>query len=242
MDKCKQVGPMRLSVAAFTFLVIALGFVGVFGAWFFHRRVWLPVAKTDDQLVIVGTGAAVASFFLVVMAGLVALLAYWVATGPPILGLRVVFGGSEVNRPILLAADEVGPAGELTVANTPEATAHVTITNKSIYSARNPGLRIELSGLTGLPGIANWAQVSSPKDGTLIAVQWDGGANFIIHGNWERELPYYNLVGVRTIPGKKHELKITVVADGVPPREWRIPVKVLQAAAYEAHMNGGEAQ
>jgi hypothetical protein len=192
--------------------------------------------------VVLGTAAALASFFLVAVAGVVALLAYWAASGAPDLDLRVAFGHAQPRMPILLAADQTDPAAQLTVRRDPESMAHVTIVNRSKYSAKNPGVKIELSGTdSGFPDPRTWNQIETATNGACIAIQWDGGVDYIIHGSWERLLPAFGMGGALVTANMTPELTITVVADGIAPLVRKYRIEVLGTQEYEQRTNMGAA-
>jgi hypothetical protein len=116
----------------------------------------------------------------------------------------------------------------------------VQVRNVRRYSARNPGVRIEFDGLifdpihsvpgSGPPTSPGWTPIerwtASGKNG-FRAIQWDGGTENIIHGNWTRALPdldFSFVVTTRLEPAPA--LLVTVVADGCSPRTIRMVLQL----------------
>jgi len=72
-----------------------------------------------------------------------------------------------------------------------------------------------------------WEIVQRVRQRGVTAIQWDGGADYAIHGRWTRELPGFNLQDMYLVP--EHltcELRLTVVADGFN-RVVRLPVEII---------------
>lgn len=103
----------------------------------------------------------------------------------------------------------------------------VVIRNQSKYSGRNPGVLIELEGC-GLidPDLSEWRQISFGSTIGITVIQWDVGADYIIHGKWLRTLPPLNFQGL-TAYRDDPQLVVSAAADGFGPRKWEIPVLIL---------------
>src|ERR1019366_8299891 len=87
----------------------------------------------------------------------------------------------------------------------------ITIINGSRYSARNPGVRIEFNSF-GLPSMTlndGWSTIST-NDLGVSAIQWDGGANYIVHGKWSRKLPSLDFRGLESSNFDRESLIMTV--------------------------------
>ena len=73
-------------------------------------------------------------------------------------------------------------------------------TTASPFIARSPALRIDLIWLDGLrspqPGWTHPGRGGKIFPDFAPSVQWDGGADYAIHGNWTRELPPLDFTGV----------------------------------------------
>ena len=176
-------------------------------------EVFLSPLNLSDKLAaetVVLTGAG---FLLAVLAAVVAILAYRLAARQPKLELTAhlsdgLFGGPIV---FLIAEDKSLPEpseGELrrlsSYGELPEPmwpreyddllTLQIGIRNLSSYTARNPAVRIEFLGLYGdLESPVEWQVL---KTTGRVLVQWEGGADYAVHGNWTRQLPPLNLIGM----------------------------------------------
>jgi hypothetical protein len=184
-----------------------------------------------DQPSRINTVVAVCAFILVAATLFVALIAYLAATGRPDLEPQLHFRNSDVNRPVLRAAPS-----QRQIERSPQSVCGVVLVNRSRYSARNPGVRIELDGLAGLPAQPGWTGIASETDIGTVAIQWDGGADYLIHGNWSRALPDLDFGFVaESKSDPPPQLIITVAADGVRPTTYRIPVTILDSHEYTAY-------
>ena len=65
-----------------------------------------------------------------------------------------------------------------------QVEGEVTIVNNSAYAAQNPGVRITLLGLGGIPEQPGWTVIRTENVIGIMQLQWDGGADYIIHGRW----------------------------------------------------------
>ncbi len=103
----------------------------------------------------------------------------------------------------------------------------VLLRNRTKYSARNPGIRIEFDGLLFYDAHSGWKPVERwhPEHNGYKAIQWDGGVDNIIHGKWSRNLPDLNFSGV-VIINMKPTLIVTVVADGCRPRTVKVEFRI----------------
>jgi hypothetical protein len=109
----------------------------------------------------------------------------------------------------------------------------VVLFNDSKYSARNPGVRVELVGIGALRAqLPGWQVVATANQIGATALQWDGGVHNIVHGNWARTLPQLDLSDAALYGDEDPALKITLVADGVKPRTTVLPVRVLSRDDY----------
>ena len=176
-----------------------------------------PLLSPGDRLALVSLVLTASTVALAVVGSLVALAAYAAATQRPDLEVSVEFRFSFPNEPVLeLSPVDPSGTGSRQVAPWRQTEATVKIRNRSSYSARNPALQIQLLGLGGIPGQTGWAPMHFVNTVGPTAVQWEGGADYAIHGNWERELPVLNFAGVRSFDGRSGELVCDLVADGFP--------------------------
>jgi hypothetical protein len=151
---------------------------------------WYPdFDKQVEAVTMVLTGAAL---LVAVLAGTVAIAAYWLAIQRPKLELDVSFGHADTFE------------------------IRVRLWNRNSYSARNPAVRMEFFGLQPVAsGHVNWLTVPVTQSGAVGAIQWDGGADLSIHGpDWFRDLPPFNLGPPRVLAGAKPTLYVEAVADG----------------------------
>jgi hypothetical protein len=58
-----------------------------------------------------------------------------------------------------------------------------------------------------------------------VALQWDGGPNYSIHGNSTRYLPELDLQGLHGIRERPLKIVIRLLADGYNRREIILPVE-----------------
>lgn len=193
--------------------------------------------RHSDPAAVVGAAVAVVSFLLVLLGTVVAVAAYMAATGAPELDLEVKFPNMDTNDlafeverfdgESLAGLSDENKARFFIIPAGWKAEGTVVLSNQSVYAARNPGVRIELSyGMGGAPLARNSGWIATREEEEPYGVQglqWDGGVNFIIHGKWMREIPL-DFSGVK-IFGENASLIVTVVADGYGPREWIVPVR-----------------
>ncbi len=191
-----------------------------------------------DAVVLVTT---VAAFALVALTLVVALLAYLSATGRPDLDVDVSFHFSFPNEPVF-SCERTSVMGSDRLQVTPykQTLGQVTLSNRSRYAAKNPGVRLRLTGLF-VDGFARdwadgWAPAPSVNQVGVYEVQWDGGADQIVHGRWSRRLPGLDVTGLTSVGGDQPTvLEVTLVADGVDPRTLRLPVAMLDAHDYATY-------
>jgi len=221
------------------FLVI-LGTVGILvatiiafaGVAFWN---WHYGLATHDKLLIINTVVAVGAFVLVAWGVIVALAAYVSATGSPDLSAEISFRFSSPNRPTFSVADKEQRVGHWrTVAPYRQVEGRPTITNRSKYSARNPGMRIVLDGLGGISEQPGWTVIGQANQIGITSLQWDGGADYIIHGQWSRVLPDLNVQGMFAYTDDP-ALIVDVAADGFGPKRIHIPVRILDPDEYEKY-------
>ena len=155
---------------------------------------------------------------------MVALLAYAVSTGPPDLQIQVWFNFSDANNPVF-QADGKEPAS-LWARQFKQLTGTIRVRNNSSYSAKNPAVIIRLRDMVFLRDSyeANWVMIEFASTNGIMAVQWDGGPSYSIHGNSTRRLPDLLLDRLHMYPGSKEPgLIIELLADGYR-KEVLIPV------------------
>lgn len=181
---------------------------------------WLT-SGSSDRLAVIGNLLSLGTLLLALVAGIVALAAYSAATGRPDLKVRFIPSIGTYNR-VMFTQDENGYAS----GNT---TVTLAVRNYSTYAARSPAVLIEFEdGL--IPGelyaeSREWTRVNDARSRYVIAVQWDGGPSYSIHGNSTRFLPELHLRGLYAMPKGKLRIAIRLLADGYSRRDVILPVE-----------------
>ncbi|MGW0412991.1 hypothetical protein ACWDZX_17070 [Streptomyces collinus] len=226
----------RLLTTVTTLAAVAIGTVIVLGAAFGKWKLGL---HTDDRAVIVNTALVIDTCILTAVAAFLALLAYRSATGLPSLDVAITFNFSFPNEPVFVVAsddDDGASNGEQRrIADFKQSLATVTLTNSSTYAAKNPGVRIELEGLGGLGEQPGWEPVAFVTTVGMTQLQWDGGTDSIVHGQWSRTLPPLSFGGVEELLPGATTLVVTIVADGITPIVKRLPVRILSPDDYSVY-------
>lgn len=187
---------------------------------------WTVGLGTHDRAVTVVAALTAGALFAGLIAAILALAAYWSASGTPDLSVEITFPFSKPNAPVFRADPPRADDGLIPIPAFKQVYGRVVVRNASDYAARNPGVRIRLHGLVHRHADPGWTTVLLVNGGGVIESQWDGGADEIIHGGWERVLPPYVMSGSFFIPGQEASMEVTVVADGVAPRTTFIPVRM----------------
>jgi hypothetical protein len=230
---------VRWQLVAFTIVLTVGAALAVLGTAFWGWKFGMQHADVPTR---VNTVVAVCAFILVAATLYVALFAYLAATGRPELQAELKFRFSEVNKPVLQAAtsptDGNNPAWR-EVLGFSQTLCEVTLVNNSRFSARNPGIRIELVMLAAFSEQLGWTKVAHTHQVGLTQIQWDGGADYLIHGRWSRVLPPLNFQGVHEMGRGTSALVVTIAADGVKPTHQRIPFALLDPEEFKAHKQQG---
>ena len=133
---------------------------------------------------------------------IVALMAYLAATGRPDLETSLRFRFCDENAPVLQTDAPQEPDGQVQISDTGRQMRRRTAQPQPL-AARNPGIRIVLEGLGGLPEQAGWSTLAWPNMIGPTIFEWDGGADYIIHGKWSRTLPQLNFDGAFVYPTER---------------------------------------
>lgn len=230
-----------VSIGTVAVLLVGIGLiVAAYSGW--------DVGTGDhDKGITVTVAVTIAAAVLGAVAAVLALAAYLSASGTPDLWVKITFSFCEPNEAVF----QVGPPRQQDgwiplIEPMKQGLAQVELYNRSIYSAHNPGIRIQLIGISvanrykpnGAKGMKPWEDIaikgwSAFKPINMIGptiYQWDGGADQIIHSKWSRSLPPFDLRGAHIISGASVVmLRVTIVADGVSPIHQEIAVKPLDA-------------
>lgn len=199
----------------------------VLGSYLFGWAYGLPVAASDSKMAVFNTVVSVASLVVVSLAGIVAILAYQIASGTPKLTFELQFPFSRMNAPsfrldAVLDVPHTSPWRR--IAEFKQTDGILVLKNESRYTARNPGVRIKFQGFVGIPGQNYWQTTTHVTSVGVTEIQWDGGTDHMIHGEWSRTLPTFSLLGASLLPDEQPKLIVTVVADGVSPASVELPV------------------
>ncbi|MER6355678.1 hypothetical protein ABT186_28660 [Streptomyces sp. NPDC001634] len=229
----KRFRDLRYLTTVATLATIAVGTAVVLGVIFAG---WTLGLGTDDRAVLLNTALVIYTCLLTAVAAVVALLAYRASTGRPDLGIEITFNFSFPNEPVFVAEhDEDSSSERRKLQSFKQTWATVTLKNASVYAAKNPGVRIELEGLGGLGEQPDWETVTFTGQVGITALQWDGGTESIVHGQWSRALPSLDFDGVRELVPNGTALVVTLVADGIVPVSRRLPVRILDQGEYDVY-------
>jgi len=160
------------------------------------------------------TAAAVG---IALLAGLVAVAAFWQAIQRPSLLLQVEVAAG--NRAFEPGQRLPGGGPPPMLATQVGFIVQVRLGNRSNYSGRNPSVRLTFHDFTGLvPELeankGGWAMMPSSRAGEMT-FQWDGGSDLSIHGpNWFRDLPPFGVRDSTVKAGDAPRMTIEAVTDG----------------------------
>ncbi|WP_145969002.1 hypothetical protein [Streptomyces hyaluromycini] len=223
----------RYWITLVTLAVIAAGAALVVGAAFDG---WTLGLGTRDRAVTVNTALVIYTCLLTAVAAIVALWAYRSATGRPALDIEITFNFSFPNEPVFVAErDEDEVTAWRKLQSFKQTWATVTLNNASEYAGKNPGVRIQLEGLGSLGPQEGWQTVTFVSSVGITAIQWDGGTDSIVHGQWSRALPTLDFSNVLELVPGGTALVVTIVADGVAPLVRKFPVRVLDQDEYSVY-------
>jgi hypothetical protein len=225
----------RMSLAGVAVIFVVVTIFAVIGTWVWDWNLFLPT--TTDKATRINTVVAVSAYTAALVGVVIALIAYWQASGRPSLEPEITFPPSKSNEPMF---DTYRPMkipdwidsdkkADVRMLQTQDGNllGSIVIRNSTKYAARNPGLRIAFEGLffnalsLGWTVADSWGDMRGSK-----AIQWDGGGESIIHGKWSRRLPdldFSSVVIYRLDPPP--ELVVTVVSDGCKPKVKNITLK-----------------
>jgi hypothetical protein len=211
---------VMLAVAA----ILAMAAVSLLGYGLWAR--WSGTLA--DQVAALNLTLALGTLVALLVAGLIALVAHRRAAERPDLSFEIEFPFSEPNRPQLMVdTSHRRPDGFPYLAHFEQVRAKARIANRTPFAARHPACRIELIGLHGRDFGPGWTAVIANPEAEPTVIQWDGGADCVIHGEWERvlDLDFRSVVHLANGPAK---MVAHVVADGAPAKVCEIPMDLLQ--------------
>ena len=170
-------------------------------------------ASTADRLAAAGDVLVGATLLLAAIAALVALLAYAVSTGPPDLEISVRFPFSHPNNPKFVA-DFLQP-GRLRAKSFKQIDGSIQLRNNGGYSAKNPAVIVRLNAMAFRYQDSAWTMIDFATTVGAMAIQWDGGLAYSIHGHSTRRLPDLHLEDLDVLSQLGPPfLAIEILADG----------------------------
>lgn len=187
----------------------------------------LARVSLSDRLAEIADVMSGATLLLTVVAALVALFAYAVATGLPELKVRVGFEFSNPNSPSFTG--HLAENGDIRADEFKQLMMTVSISNEGNYSARNPAVNIRLRGMAFLGEPKHiqqggWAVIGFVTTQGITEIQWDGGGDYSIHGQSVRKLPTVWLSKLRKVARWPAPcIEVRLLADGYR-KDVRIPV------------------
>jgi hypothetical protein len=162
---------------------------------------WGSTASLADRVAEIGDIFAATTLLLTVIAAAVAYLAYAASTGIPDLKLRVCFGPSLPNQPVVAAEPK---NGRLEAVDSRQTAVTIRIRNSGAFPAKNPAFIVQVQGMEFGPDVpdlaAGWT-VNEGNETGVTTVQMDGGPAYSAPQGMVRDLPVLSLAGLRTVPG-----------------------------------------
>src|SRR5262249_17288330 len=120
---------------------------------------------------------------------------------------------------------------DVQMADGGQSIASIIVENMSRYAARTPAVIIEFRGAGIRQGMyaasGAWTVIARDFDTqNVLAVQWDGGPNYSIHGNSPRHLPDLALQGLHPLgPLEQAQIVFKLLADGYSHPEIVLPIE-----------------
>jgi hypothetical protein len=200
---------------------------------------WLPTTtpeSTADRLALIGVFLAGATCALAAVAAIVALVAYEVSVRVPTIGVSVVMAWADDDKPTVALAPlpptDVNFVGF--VRRDGDSMVTIRLRNTSTVTARNVAVRLNMRGLLGWQ---TWvgqdpALVPAAEGGGIHELQWEGGADYAIHGEQTRDIRV-EIGEMRVLRNSSVSLELDVFADGVHVKK-SVPVTLLPAEQYDA--------
>jgi hypothetical protein len=163
---------------------------------------WGSSGSHADRVAEIGDIFAATTLLLTVIAAVVAYLAYAVSTGIPDLKLRVCFGPSLPNQPVVTAEPR---NGRLEAVDSGQTAVTIRIRNFGVFPAKDPAFIVQVQGMEFGPDVrdlnaAGWT-VNEGSETGITTVQMDGGPAYSTPQGMVRHLPVLSLAGLRTVPG-----------------------------------------
>ena len=220
--------PLRTCLVVGTVATFVVGVVLVVLAY----RGWTFGLGTHDKPTLVTVALTADALFFGFVAAVLALAAYWSASGKAKLIIELWFNFSDPNELVFkVDAPRVGDQ-RLPIVQFKQNRASVVVRNQSRYSARNPGVFISLRGVSLSTAPDGWNATRTVNMLGVTELMWDGE---IVHGEMPLPLPDVVLADSCLLPWLEPLVEVIVVADGLKPRVYKLPVRGLNEAEYETY-------
>jgi hypothetical protein len=198
-------------------------------------RGWTFGLGTHDKPTLVTIALTADALFFGLVAAVLALAAYWSASGRADLSVEIRFNFSDTNKPVF----KVGPPREhdqwRPIEPFKQNRATVVVRNDSRYAARNPWVCIGLHGISLSTAPDGWKETRHANMLGVTELMWEGE---IVHGEMPLPLPDLVLSDSCLLPRPAPRIEVTVVADGVSPKVEELYVQGLDESGYEEYKDG----
>jgi hypothetical protein len=187
------------------------------------RHIWLSTWSLADRLAGLSALFAGAALYVAALGGIIALAAYGLASKRPAVRTELRYRGSALEVPIFPVSEATSSFVSFVEGDHLEWI--LRIYNKSTFPARNPAVRVQLSGFAWTPSVSGHPQVGSrhglwhviepDRKSAQYAFIWMAEPGETIHGpHWFRDLPPLDLRGVAGMSGHRMQVHVAVVAEG----------------------------
>jgi hypothetical protein len=193
--------------------------------------VWNSTLSIDQRIGALADVFTAGAFGLAVLAAAVAVLAFQIAIQRPVLVPKLT--SDDLQGSIITLRLGRPDSGERAIIRAPDSGRRgevvpllVSIENTSDWSARNVAVRLDFKGIRRIPHALGWTVAGRDQvTDEINALQWEGGADFAIHGHWPRPLPALSLNGA-LFEANVHEcgVVVEVVAEGFR-KSWTYPIR-----------------
>lgn len=216
-----RIGQLRFWTALATVIVLVIGAAIVIAAY----AGWDLGLSTHDKSATVTVALTFDALLFGAVAAVLAQLAYWSASGLPLLSIEISFGFCEINRPRFWVKPARESDGWLEVRSSKQCEASVLIVNRSKYAAHNAGVRIRVIDIMTTGSPTGWPETVMGDMTGLMEYQWDAPAGQLIHGSSARHLPDFALRGAFIQPQSEPRFEVTLFADGMTSKPITLPIR-----------------
>ena len=195
-------------------------------------RGWTFGLGTHDKPTLVTVALTADALFFGFVAAVLALAAYWSASGKAKLTVEFWFNFSDPNE-LVFKVDEPRAGDQwMPIVQFKQNRASVVVRNRSRYSARNPGVFVSLRGVSLSTAPDGWKATRRVNMLGVTELMWDGE---IVHGDMPLPLPDFVLTDSCLVPWLEPLIEVIVVADGLKPLVYKLPVTGLNEAEYKTY-------